>query len=198
MFKNNFLKNNKGFTLVETLVAISIFSVSAIALLTILSGGITDINYVKNKFIADNLAVEGIEYVRNIRDTNALYSSPAPTGWQAFLSSFSQCVKNVSDGCYFDNSSLNYSNRNRPILALSIVPCSQTCPLLKLNNTTGRFEYNINNNATSSFSRKIEVELPSDLNNGNELKIYSTVTWREGSRNYETVLSTSLFNWMQP
>jgi prepilin-type N-terminal cleavage/methylation domain-containing protein len=197
MFKNNFLKNNKGFTLVETLVAISIFSVSAIALLTILSGGITDINYVKNKFIADNLAVEGIEYVRNIRDTNALYS-PAPTGWQAFLSSFSQCVKNVDDGCYFDNSSLDYSDTTMPVLDMNIIPCSQTCPLLKLNNTTGRFEYNINNNAISSFSRKIEVELPSDLNNGNELKIYSTVTWREGSRNYETVLSTSLFNWMQP
>ncbi|MFH1201091.1 MAG: prepilin-type N-terminal cleavage/methylation domain-containing protein [bacterium] len=73
-----------GFTLVETLVAVSIFSMSILGLMSILASGISDTNYVKQKIAASYLAQEGIEYVRNIRDTNVISAVDGQTGWNTF------------------------------------------------------------------------------------------------------------------
>ncbi|MCX6751297.1 MAG: prepilin-type N-terminal cleavage/methylation domain-containing protein [Candidatus Nomurabacteria bacterium] len=78
-------KNKKsGFTLVETLIALSIFSVSIIAMMSILGSGIANTNYAKNKIAASYLAQEGIEYVRNIRDNDVLYTSATGKNWATF------------------------------------------------------------------------------------------------------------------
>ena len=78
-----FCKNKKesGFTLIETLIAISIFSISIVTLMTVLSSGISDINYAKKKITATYLAQEGIEYARNQRDNYFLSST---TEWNDF------------------------------------------------------------------------------------------------------------------
>ncbi|MEK7106542.1 MAG: type II secretion system protein, partial [Patescibacteria group bacterium] len=79
--KNILLKLNKkntGFTLVETLVSLSIFSVSVILFMSVLGSGITDTNYAKQKIVAGYLAQEGIEYMRNMRDNNVLYDPMGP------------------------------------------------------------------------------------------------------------------------
>ena len=70
-----------GFTLVETLVAISIFSVSILGIMSVLASGISHANYAKQKMIALYLAQEGIEYVRNIRDSKVLFEKD---GWNKF------------------------------------------------------------------------------------------------------------------
>ena len=51
-----FKQKNRAFTLVETLIALSIFSVSIIAMMSILGGGIANTNYAKNKMTASYLA----------------------------------------------------------------------------------------------------------------------------------------------
>ena len=62
-------QKNKAFTLIETLVAISIFTMSILGLLSVLASGISNTNYAKQKVAATYLAQEGIEYVRNLRDS---------------------------------------------------------------------------------------------------------------------------------
>lgn len=78
-----FKQNNKGFTLVETLVAISIFTASILGLISVLASGISNVGYAKKKIMATYLAQEGIEYARNIRDTHVLYEGVS--GWNNFL-----------------------------------------------------------------------------------------------------------------
>src|SRR3989338_1314568 len=82
-----FLKSkNEGYTLVETLVAVSIFSVSILGLLVALSQGLADTGYAKKKIAAAYLAQEGIEYIRNMRDTFVIYDAVGPQeGWTAFI-----------------------------------------------------------------------------------------------------------------
>jgi Tfp pilus assembly protein PilV len=62
--------------LIETLVAVSIFSLSILSLMAVLAQGISDTNYAKQRIIAAYLAQEGIEYVRNMRDTYVLFAGP--------------------------------------------------------------------------------------------------------------------------
>jgi Tfp pilus assembly protein PilV len=73
-----------GFTLVEALIAISIFTMSLLGIMSILADNITNIGYAKQKMTATYLAQEGIEYVRNIRDTKAL-SLGGSAGWTNFI-----------------------------------------------------------------------------------------------------------------
>lgn len=87
-----FKQGNKGFTLVETLVAIAIFTSSIIALMAVLANGISDTNYAKKKMTATYLAQEGIEYVRNMRDTSVLFDPDgAQAGWIAFIAAGKTC-----------------------------------------------------------------------------------------------------------
>ncbi len=58
-----------GFTLIETLVAISIFVASVTALLVVTGNGIKNVNSAQNKLTATYLAQEGAELVRAARDS---------------------------------------------------------------------------------------------------------------------------------
>lgn len=70
MFKYSNFKSEKGFTLVEALVALVVLTI-AIGPALYLSSSITSTTSVtQNNLIAANLAQEGVEVVRAIRDTN--------------------------------------------------------------------------------------------------------------------------------
>lgn len=87
-----FIKEKKGgFTIVETLVAVSIFSMSLLGIMSVLGSGVANTNYAKQKIAAIYLAQEGIEYIRNMRDTNVLYAVDAETGWSNFLAAPKAC-----------------------------------------------------------------------------------------------------------
>ncbi len=73
-----------GFTLIETLIAIAIFSVSVVALMSVLGSGISDIDRAQAKISATYLAQEGIEYARNLRDNYIFYSSFTGKTWNDF------------------------------------------------------------------------------------------------------------------
>jgi Tfp pilus assembly protein PilV len=80
-------KNNKnsGFTLLETLVGLLIFSASILALMSVIGSGVASTQYAKQKIVAGYLAQEGIEYVRNQRDKYMLFNvGGSQAGWDQF------------------------------------------------------------------------------------------------------------------
>ena len=189
-------KNNRSraFTLVETLVAISIFTVSLLGLMSILAQGIADTNYAKRKIIASYLAQEGIEYIRNFRDTYVLYYDPASTnnGWIEFNNRL--IADSCDDGCYFDDSSVSFTNSNMPMTDLSFAACSGACPELKYDNATGKYNYDITG-TSSGYFRKINVIQNPVI--PDETEIISTVSWTQGSGEHSIVFSEHLFNWVE-
>lgn len=78
--KTMYQQKNKGFTLIEMLVAVLIFTVSLTALMTITSRGLRVSNEAQRQVIADYLAIEAIEAVRNMRDSVLLHRNDT-VGW---------------------------------------------------------------------------------------------------------------------
>ena len=147
-------KNSSGFTLVETLVAIAIFTTSILALMVVLTSGISNINYAKKKMTATYLAQEGIEYVRNMRDTSVLSNSTSQEGWESFKTDLISSLASESPSGI----------------------------------------YPVGSDFSADFKRTIEAN---ESFGDNEIKISSTVSWTQGSGNYNITFSENLFNWIE-
>jgi len=201
-------KNKKnGFTLVETLIAIAIFSVALTAFMGVLASSISNTNFAKQKMTATYLAQEGIEYIRNTRDDYTLYHYSFETeqfGWEDFIDYLDGEGCNQSTGCGFDTWD-SFPDLN---FIFSCTEDSLGCELVK--NTPdnwGDFVDDANaygdGGVDSGFKRVITID--NNFNNcsnscpyGDEVKVTSTVSWQQGSTNYHVDFSESLFNWTQP
>ena len=62
--------NKKGETLLEVLIALTLITVSVAAAASAMMSATKGLSLSKNYLIAQNLASEGLEIVKNIRDTN--------------------------------------------------------------------------------------------------------------------------------
>lgn len=187
-----FLKN-KGFTLVESLIAVSLFSVAVLTLILSLGQSLSDTGYAKKKMTAEYLAQEGIEYIRNMRDTYVLFSTSPQTGWTDFNSKLTGASCQVANGCQFgDLSAGDYENQTMPMKDLAVNPCnSGTCPTLLYDSSTGKFNYSTGTN--SDFIRTIT----SFSVNTNETRVSSTVFWTQKSGSYSVTFSESLYSWVE-
>ncbi len=88
-----FKKNNKssGFTVIEALVAITIFVFSILGMFAVLGNNIKSVNYAKQKIEATYLAQEGLEYMRNQRDNYMVFGD----GWSSFVTNCSNLDSNI-------------------------------------------------------------------------------------------------------
>jgi prepilin-type N-terminal cleavage/methylation domain-containing protein len=129
MYSSRDLKKENGFTLVETLVAISILLVIIIGPMTIAQKGIQNAQFAREQLTAVFLAQEAIEGVRELRDNDAIVSyedgSIADPGTQVWRSDIpSGCIDascaydngqvrtcGVSNGCVLKEDSGEYSHQ---------------------------------------------------------------------------------------
>ena len=65
-------QKNSGFTMIEMLIAVFIFTVALTALMSIASRGLRTANQAQKQVVGNYLALEGIEIVRNMRDKSFL------------------------------------------------------------------------------------------------------------------------------
>lgn len=91
-------KKNIGFTLVETLVAISILSLSIVATFTAVQNGLQNSLIAKDQTTAFYLAQEAMEFIKNKRDNNALYTINGGLPVHGWLYGLSDAV---TDPCRF-------------------------------------------------------------------------------------------------
>jgi hypothetical protein len=74
------LIKNKGFTLLEVVLASFLLFLFLAGTFSLLSTGVFSLTTMRNRFLAFYLAQEGIEIVKNIRDTNFLQNNPWLSG----------------------------------------------------------------------------------------------------------------------
>ncbi len=178
----------EGFTLVETLVALSIFTLSVLALMVALGGGLKSTQFAKSKITASYLAQEGVELMRNMRDTFVLYDG-GETGWANFLTHVSECDQK---GCIFHTEELDYGNQDQPITDITLTSCGgNICPPLYFHENEGSYDYDATPPGTvvSQFRRHIRIEVV----NPHEARIHSFVFW--GEENNSVGFIENIFDW---
>lgn len=180
--------SSAGFTLIETLVAVSILLLAIAGPLTIAARGLFAASAVKNQTVAFFLAQEGIEMVRNLRDTNGLNLA----AWNAGL---------PSAGDYFTVNSTIYDMYQSPPTPSSGVftACpnasnSASCPTLTYNTTNHSYGYaSGESNDSTNFKRYARYTIGGS--NSNEMILSVTVEWSSGVLNRSFTLQEVLFNW---
>lgn len=163
---------SKGFTLIETLVAISILLLATLGPLSVASKGLTTALFARDQVTAFYLAEEAIEYLKNVRDSNALQGY----AWDADIAN---CV--TTFGCTIDATSISSPSS-------VIVPCAKRCPVLR-KDSSGRFNYSSGN--STQFTRKVVVE---NTSNADEKRIIVTMSWNTAGQAKSFSIQENLFN----
>ena len=183
--KFKYIKTNKkyGFTLVESLVAISILSISILGTYTAVQNSLQSSTIAKDQVIGFYLAQEGMEYIKNVRDENALHSiSGIPTNWLTGLSGVG------SDPCYFGKTCTIDSP------AGTASTCSGgfgSCPDIKRNSSNGLYGYTTGGSwVATNFKRDIQFT----QNSADEVTVTISIRWTNRGTTKSFQIKQILFN----
>ena len=180
-FKTKKRRKDRGFTLVETLVAISILSLSILASFGAVQNGIKSSGVSKDQITAFFLAQETIEFIKNIRDENALLTlSSTPTHW---LHGFAEAQ---GDPCFPGKVCMIDSNA-KTITYCGVV--SGSCPNLNQNSTTGLYGYTAGW-VVSRYKREVEFQII----NADEVMVTVNILWTDGTVSRSFEVKQLLFN----
>jgi type II secretory pathway pseudopilin PulG len=183
-----------GFTIIETLIGMVILLLSMSAPLLIAEKGLASAQVARQEINAFYLAQEAIEYLRNVRDTDAL----AKRNW---LQGFNNC--RGAEGCGVDPTAPQAGQR-----ILRCGPANDDCAVWQYtaehnpaactqSPLCGLFGHRTSSGWTkTSFTR---TALIAEVTDGVEARVQVTVSWNGGALGSRTVtLSENLMNWYTP
>lgn len=206
--KIQIIKNNSGFTIIETMVAVFVLTFALTGLLSLNASSLFSARYARNEITANYLLQEAADYFRNDRDTTAFLNND-PTlndGWEIFLNKYGY-NSGVSSGTCFDSIGSNYgcyiefSDASPTAYFCNTSPAFGTlrCPTfnydsLASNNTF--YTYKVPTGyATTNFKRQILMQV--NPARPDELDIQVKVEWLNGNLVRSRSLQTSLLNWQK-
>lgn len=191
-------KNEKGFTIVEVLISLTIFSIAVTGIITVAVQGTLNVNATKDKIIATYLAGEGLELMRAMRDTTvvnevATGAGTENAGWTAFVTNLSGYCTATSP-CDIDGASVTSMSSGTVFPSTTnIITCGSgataSCPLYYAG---GLYSDVSSFGAPASPFRRAIVVTPYGAN---DMHVASTVTWMEGTAARSATVSEDMFNW---
>ena len=175
-----FFKNKSGFTLIETVVALGVIMTGVMASLTLITSVLTRSKQSEQDVVAVNLAREGIEIIRSIRNDE----NPFDPG-----------DINIFDGSY-DNASfmvdaaVNFNLSQRLDSSFAYPADLKDCADCQLYLDGNRYVHN--GVDATFFKRRVTILDISD----SEKNIVSEVSWLYGGQVHYFILETHLTDWL--
>ncbi len=185
-----------GFTLLETMVAVTLLSVAIVAPMSLTTQSLASAYYARDQITAFFLAQEAIEVVRNMRDNNILANSQGTSV---------NLLNNIPINQNFRvDARMNYGSGNTPPLCNS--DPGGVCAPLQTDAVTGLYGYNVGWTNTQFTRSVIACFIHSPPPNGtggcdavpsDEIKLTATITWRTGQFQQRQVnVSENLYRWV--
>lgn len=186
----NFKKKSNlvsGFTLIETMVAVFILSISIVSLMNVVASSLFAARYARDEITANYLLQEVVDYIRNDRDSLMLSENTSEKLWESFWGKYKICDISNSNGCYID-----------VLSSTEPQPCySSDCGDLYYDDNSSTSFYTHDENKPGVIKSKFNREILIENNNSNndEFDVTVTVSWKNGGLNKSRTLKTSLLNW---
>jgi len=198
--KKNTQQRNKGFTLIETMIAVFVLTAALSGFFALIANSLFSARYARNEITANYLLQEAVDSIRNDRDTTAFQNNDPSTntGWDTFLNKYRQggCFTTFDskNGCYFEPA----DPLSMPALC-NVLPTfgSANCPTFNYDeNATNKDFYTYKNSGVrSNFKRQIIMQV--NPNRADELDVKVTLEWLNGNLLRTQSLVISLLNWQK-
>lgn len=188
----------KGFTLVETMIAVTILTLSVVGPLFTASRAIVAAQGARDQLTASYLAQEGIEYVRLMRDNEYLAAHQAgganvsSAAWNNFLTNPAGGADDFTiSGCMATACTLDPSAPSGTGVGHALAPCAAgSCAPLHLSGYYTQQSVG----TLQPFTRTIQA-LPTIPSSPNEEIIVSKVTWDFHGTSYSMSVTDHLTPW---
>jgi len=160
----------EGQLLVEAMIAISVLIIGVFGIFSLLNQSLGLNTIVTSQYIASNLAMEGVEVIKNLIDNNVLQGK----AW---------------------NEGLNNGDYRVDYSTISLEPSLNPDDKLKFDSATGLYNYSTGND--TNFKRKVRLENIQDPSAGeyNEIRVNSIVAWTIKGGSHEINAEDHFFNW---
>lgn len=173
----------KGFTLVETLVAITVVVMAIVGPLYVVQQSLNVSRSARDQLVASSLAQEGVEFVRGARDSNYIRNLASP-GSRTWLAGFDGTVGGtatyadcIAADCVIDATQNTVSRTITPLYL----------------SATGLYNQ-AGSGTQTAYTRRIR--LTAVPGSATEMTLTVTVTWTTRGVPYTITLTERLHNWL--
>jgi prepilin-type N-terminal cleavage/methylation domain-containing protein len=173
--------NSRGFTLIEILVAISILTVGALAAMRLMARSENIAHISRQQFVGLSVAREGLELVRDLRDTN-WFSQDDEKAWANTLCPDGGEHAFTLDAAMVRAGTASVGDVQQPELYIQ---------------ENGEWAHQVSRQDTG-FSRTLTVDCSHYLDDDpapQYITVTSHVSWKEGETQRVVDLKEKLFNW---
>jgi prepilin-type N-terminal cleavage/methylation domain-containing protein len=178
--------HKRGFTLIETLVAVSLLVIAIVAPMSLVSQALTTAYYARDQVAAYSLAQEGIEAVRAVRDGNILSNATAGTSYGLLdgipIGQFFTVDATVSGGA-------------------GLTPCGGTCAFLKVDPQGVLYGHDATWTTLTKFRRTAYAQYagPAGINSGHdEIRVTVTVSWETATGRVRSFkMYSNMYRWIE-
>jgi prepilin-type N-terminal cleavage/methylation domain-containing protein len=179
-------QSKKGFTLIETLVAVSLMVIAIVAPMSLVSQSLTSAYYAREQVAAYALAQEGIEAVRAVRDGNILNNALNGTS------------DSLLTGIPINQ---NFTVDARLSGAAGLVSCGlNPCEYLKVDPGGSLYGHGVGW-TTTKFRRTANAKYvgPAGVNGGqDEIRVTITVEWETSTgRTRQFKMYSNMYRWVE-
>ena len=193
----NLMPHNKGITLIEAIVAVTILAVAIVGPMTLAAQSLRASRDTRNELIATHLAEEGIEVIHNLRDNNV---TNYPSGsW----------LVNILPGCGAAGCGVDVTQGDTTLVWNPgvVLPCTPDCSavgVIYYDPATGLYRQSATPLTSpwivSPFTRTIVATgIDDPVNPQRQVHLVSTVSYQGYANVTKTVTVTDdLYNWFPP